>query len=72
MHFDLFAFYRDTTWKNTPHPPPLISTFRRRDRKSWFGYRQTMQKVAKYSFHSDYSEGAHPYILEALTRTNLS
>lgn len=26
----------------------------------------------KYSFFDDYSEGAHPHILEALTRTNLS
>ncbi len=25
----------------------------------------------KYSFYNDYSEGAHPHLLEALTRTNL-
>lgn len=25
----------------------------------------------KYSFYNDYSEGAHPKILEALTSTNL-
>lgn len=31
-----------------------------------------MQKATKYSFHDDYSEGAHPDILQALTHTNLS
>ena len=31
-----------------------------------------MQKTAKYSFHDDYSEGAHPKIIEALARTNFS
>ncbi|KAK3985475.1 pyridoxal phosphate-dependent transferase [Cladorrhinum sp. PSN332] len=33
-----------------------------------------MRKVSnfKYSFHDDYSEGAHPKIIEALARTNLS
>jgi len=28
--------------------------------------------ITKYSFHDDYSEGAHPKVLEAMTRTNLS
>lgn len=31
-----------------------------------------MRPMPKYRFHDDYSEGAHPKILEALTRTNLS
>jgi threonine aldolase len=31
-----------------------------------------MRKAAKYSFHDDYSEGAHPKIIEALARTNMS
>ena len=31
-----------------------------------------MENTAKYSFHDDYSEGAHPKIIEALARTNLS
>ncbi len=31
-----------------------------------------MQKTIKYSFHDDYSEGAHPKIIEAIARTNLS
>ena len=31
-----------------------------------------MQNIFKYSFHDDYSEGAHQKILEALTRSNLS
>ncbi|KAH4029373.1 hypothetical protein HBI55_120940 [Parastagonospora nodorum] len=30
-----------------------------------------MRIMNKYSFHDDYSEGAHPKVLEALTRTNL-
>src|SRR5690606_26445126 len=33
---------------------------------------QAMRKVARYSFHDDYSEGAHPNILDALAQTNLS
>ncbi|KAJ4301289.1 hypothetical protein N0V90_003380 [Kalmusia sp. IMI 367209] len=31
-----------------------------------------MKILAKYSFHDDYSEGAHPDIIDALTKTNLS
>ncbi|KAI4101810.1 MAG: hypothetical protein LQ339_004856 [Xanthoria mediterranea] len=31
-----------------------------------------MNTGAKYSFHDDYSEGAHPAIIETLARTNLS
>ncbi|KAH8590716.1 pyridoxal phosphate-dependent transferase [Bisporella sp. PMI_857] len=31
-----------------------------------------MRITAKYSFNDDYSEGAHPKIIEALARTNLS
>ncbi|CAO1598013.1 hypothetical protein XANCAGTX0491_001790 [Xanthoria calcicola] len=31
-----------------------------------------MDTGAKYSFHDDYSEGAHPAIIEALARTNLA
>lgn len=32
----------------------------------------TLQIKSKYSLHDDYSEGAHPSIIEALARTNLS
>ncbi|CZT06944.1 hypothetical protein WAI453_012821 [Rhynchosporium graminicola] len=31
-----------------------------------------MKKAPKYSFHDDYSEGAHPRIIEALAQSNMS
>ncbi|KAF2118075.1 putative threonine aldolase [Lophiotrema nucula] len=31
-----------------------------------------MENIPRYSFHDDYSEGAHPSIIEALAHTNLS
>ena len=31
-----------------------------------------MSVKTRYSFHDDYSEGAHPEVMEALSRTNLS
>lgn len=31
-----------------------------------------MQNMLKYSFNDDYSEGAHPSVIEALAQTNLA
>src|SRR5438034_11503802 len=55
----------------SPHPQPFSQWEKGERLKSVFSDCYNDAMPYKYLFFDDYSEGAHPRILEALARTNL-